>query len=368
MTDSSMAGLAKTEPAKAGFDPGKLEAAVAFAEANETKWQRDIGAQLAAGSFEPPPHNEIIGPVAPRGAPNGLLLRHGQRVAQWGDTRQVDMTFSVAKSYLSILAGLAVGDGLIDDLDAPVRELVDDGGFDGPHNGAITWRHLLQQTSEWEGTLFGKPDMIDRYRALATEFAGKPGFNKGDARPLQPPGSYWEYNDVRVNRLSLALLRVFGRALPELFAERVMRPIGASDRWHWEGYHNADVDLGGRMVRSVSGGGHWGGGVFIDAEDQARVGQLMLQDGVWNGQRILPAGWVAQSVVPCAIKPEYGLLWWLNTGRSYRPSAPADSYFAMGAGGNVTWIAPAQDLVAVLRWVDVAVLDQWFGMVMAALA
>ena len=353
--------------AAAGFDAGRLDAAVAFAAANETRWQRDIAAQIISGSFEPAPDNEIIGATAPRGAPNGLLLRGGRLVARWGDTRQVDMTFSVAKSYLSILAGLAVGDGLIGDLDAPARELVDDGGFQGAHNGAITWRHLLQQTSEWEGTLFGKADRIDRYRALATEFAGLPGHRKGDARPLQAPGSYWEYNDIRVNRLSLALLRVFGRALPDVFAERVMRPIGGSSRWRWEGYRNSDVGVGGQTVRSVSGGGHWGGGVFIDAEDQARIGLLMLRDGVWGERRVLPEGWVAQSLVPCAIKPEYGLLWWLNTGRLPRPGAPADSYFAIGAGGNVTWVAPALDVVAVLRWIDVAVLDEWFAQVVRAL-
>ena len=161
--------------------------------------------------------------------------------------------------------------------------MVDDGGFDGPHNGAITWRHLLHQTSEWEGTLFGKADQVDRNRALATEFNGRPNAKKGDARPLAEPGSYWEYNDVRVNRLSLALLRRFGRALPDVFAERVMGPIGASNDWRWTGYSNSFVLAGGRNVRSVSGGGHWGGGVFIHSEDQARIGLMLFCRG-----RLLP--------------------------------------------------------------------------------
>ena len=278
------------------------------------------------------------------------------------------MTFSVAKSYLSILAGLAVQDGLITDLDEPVGRTVRDGGFEGAHNGAITWRHLLQQTSEWEGTLFGKSEMIDRYRTLATEFAGSPGKAKGSARPLQAPGSYWEYNDVRVNRLSLALLRRFGRALPEVFAERVMRPIGASTDWRWEGYHTSDVEVGGRLVRSVSGGGHWGGGVFIHAEDQARIGLLMANGGAWGPTRVLAEEWVRRSVAPCALKPDYGLLWWLNTGRVYQPSAPADSFFAIGAGGNVTWVDPTHDIVAVLRWIDTAALNGWIARVLGALA
>ncbi|MDE2199723.1 MAG: serine hydrolase [Rhodospirillales bacterium] len=352
---------------EAGFDAARLDAAIAFAQSHETPWRRDIRAQLEAGNFEPPPDNKIIGRTAPRGPPNGMLLRHGRLVASWGDTRQVDMTFSVAKSYLSILAGLAVADGLIADIDAPIGQSVHDGGFDPPHNAPITWRHMLQQTSEWEGTLFGKSDMIDRYRTLASEFRGHPGHAKGTARPLQAPGSYWEYNDVRVNRLSLALLRRFGRALPAVFAERVMAPLGASADWCWEGYANSFVEIGGQAVQSVSGGGHWGGGVFIHAEDQARIGLMMLRGGIWGGRRILPESWVRQSVAPCPINAQYGLFWWLNTGRAYQPSASAESFFAIGAGGNVTWIDPAHELVAVLRWIDPAALDAWIGHVMGAL-
>ena len=76
------------------------------------------------GFFEPPPHNEVLGPIRPRGGPNGLILRGGSVVARWGDTRQVDFTFSVAKSYLSLLAGIAVADGLIVELDEPVARTV----------------------------------------------------------------------------------------------------------------------------------------------------------------------------------------------------------------------------------------------------
>ena len=232
-----------------------------------------------------------------------MLLRHGKLVASWGDTQQIDMTFSCAKSYLSILAGLAVADGLIPDLDDPIRATVDDGGFDSPHNSPITWRQMLQLTSEWEGTLFGKSDQIDRNRSLASENAGRPAGQKGAARELQTPGTHWEYNDVRVNRLSLALLRRFGRALPAVFAERVMQPIGASADWHWEGYGNSFVDIGGTKVQSVSGGGHWGGGMFIHAEDQARIGLMMLQGGRWGDQRILPESWVRDSITPLHVEP-----------------------------------------------------------------
>lgn len=353
---------ASVAPETAGFEPAALAGAVRFAAAHEIDWPRDLLAHLESGYFEPPPHNAVLGPIRPRGGPNGLVLRAGKIVARWGDTRQVDFTFSVAKSYLSLLAGIAVADGLIEDLDEPVACSVDDGGFAGPHNGAVTWRHLLQQTSEWEGSLFGKSDVIDRNRNLAVEGKGR----KGDARPLRAPGSYWEYNDVRVNRLSLALLRRFRRPLPEIFSARIMQPIGASSDWAWHGYRTSQVEVDGRLVESVSGGSHWGGGVAIHVEDQARIGLLMLNRGVWAGQRLLPERWIEQTLTPCALNPNYGLLWWLNTGRTRYPSAPATSYFASGAGGNITWVEPETGIVAVMRWMERESVDQFIRLVMAA--
>jgi CubicO group peptidase (beta-lactamase class C family) len=340
-----------------------LEDAVHYALAHETPWPRDLRAHLEAGFFEPPPHNEILGPIRQRGGPNGLILRGGSVLARWGDTQQVDYTFSVAKSYLSLLAGIAYGDGLIKELDEPVALTISDGGFEGPHNGAIIWRHLLQQTSEWEGTLFGKSDVVDRNRNLAVEGKAR----KGDARPLRPPGTFWEYNDVRVNRLALALLCRFRRPLPEVFAERIMQPIGALDTWSWHGYRTSIVEIDGRMIESVSGGSHWGGGVAIHAEDQARVGSLMLHRGVWNGRRLLPESWIEESLKPCALNANYGLLWWLNTGRTRYPSASEGSFFASGAGGNITWIDPEHDLVAVMRWINPGAVDGFIQLVMRGL-
>jgi CubicO group peptidase (beta-lactamase class C family) len=302
--------------------------------------------------------------VRPRGGPNGLVLRGGRIVAEWGDTTQVDLTFSVAKSYLSILAGLAVDRGLIRDVHEKVCRTVDDGGFAPPHNDKITWHHLLTQTSEWEGELWGKPDLIDRHRSVAggRNATGK----KGTHRDLQEPGSFWEYNDVRVNRLALALLLIWRRPLPDVFRELVMDPIGASRTWEWHGYRNSYVEIDGRRIQSVSGGSHWGGGVFIHARDQARIGLLLLRGGVWQGRRILPEDWIARMRVPCPLFPQYGYLWWLNTGRALFPSASEASYAASGAGGNLTWIDPGNDLVAVLRWIDPAARDGFIRLVMEA--
>src|SRR5216683_1115946 len=119
----------RARPSETGLDHAALAEAASFAEKNETPWARDLKTVIGKGFFEPPPWNEVIGEVAPRGAPNGLILHRGLIVAEWGDTARVDMTFSVAKSYLSLLAGIAHQRGLIADLDEPVGRRVEDGGF-----------------------------------------------------------------------------------------------------------------------------------------------------------------------------------------------------------------------------------------------
>jgi CubicO group peptidase (beta-lactamase class C family) len=340
-----------------------LQAAVDHALAHETPWPRDLRAHLDSGFFEPPPDNAVIGPTAARGGPAGIVFHKGVRVAEWGDTRRADMTFSVAKSYLALLAGIAWQDGLLRQLDEPVSASVTHEAFAGPRNGRVTWRHLLTNSSEWEGTLFGKSDLIDRGRNLGVEGQGA----KRSARPLAEPGAYWEYNDVRVNALSLALLLLFRRPLPEVFRERIADPIGCSQDWRWHGYSTSGVEVDGRVIESVSGGGHWGGGVFISAEDQARIGLLVAADGLWEGERLLPAEWLAMCRTPCPLNPHYGFLFWLNTGRTKWPGASEVAVCFSGAGGNTTWMEPAEGVVSITRWLDPAHLDPYMRLVREAL-
>ncbi|HTV44900.1 MAG TPA: serine hydrolase [Stellaceae bacterium] len=350
-------------PAATPADPA-FAAAARHAAEHETPWARDLAQMVTSDFAERPPWNETLGPVRPRGGPSGLIVHHGRIVAEWGDTARADMTFSVAKSYLAILFGLAWDRRLVGDPHEKVGQRVDDGGFAPPHNDTIAWHHLLQQTSEWEGELWGKPDLIDRNRAVG----GRPGTApKGTHRDLHRPGEFWEYNDVRVNRLALALLRVWRRPLPEVFRELVMTPIGASPDWEWHGYRNSWVEIDGRRVQSVSGGGHWGGGVFIGARDQARIGLLLLNRGEWDGRRILSPAWIERMLEPCTLYPQYGYLWWLNTAHGLYPSASERSYYARGAGGNLTWIDPENDLVAVLRWTDPSAMDGFMKLVATAL-
>jgi hypothetical protein len=355
------------QPSDTGFDADGLKAAVDYAIANESSMDRDVLKALTEkrAFAEPPPWGDIIGPTQPREDPHGLILRGGRIAAQWGPVERRDITFSVAKSLLSICAGLLHDDGLIPDFDAPVRDLVDDGGFEPPHNHQITWRHLLQQTSEWEGTLWSKPDVIDRNRDLNLDPAEND--TKGQGRELVAPGTFWEYNDVRVNRLSLALMRVARRPLPELFRERIMEPIGASADWEWHGYENSWIEIDGKKMQSVSGGSHWGGGVFINSFDQARIGLLMQRNGVWNGKRLLSGDYMAQAMAPCGVYQDYGFMWWLNKSGKRLPHAGTDGFCAVGFGSNIIWVEPKLDLVAVVRWIERETFDGFCKAVMAAL-
>jgi CubicO group peptidase (beta-lactamase class C family) len=352
-------------PAAVGLAPDGLAAAVEHHRAHESRWPRDF--ITASGRYigveDEPATSRVLGPVRPRGGPNGVVVRHGYLVAEWGDTARPDMTFSVAKSYLALLAGLAVDRGLIR-LDDPVRATVRDGGFEPPQNHAITWRHLLQQTSEWQGTLFDKPDSIDHNRDVGKSELGHA--TKGTPRPVRPPGTLWEYNDVRVNRLSLALLHVFREPLPEVLRREVMDPLGASSTWTWEPYDNAWVEIDGRRLPSVPGGSHWGGGLWMSTRDHARFGLLVQRGGRWGDRRLVSEAWMAALRDPCPLNPQYGLLWWLNTGRIPTPSAPASSFFARGAGSNVIWIDPEHDLVAVVRWIDKTSVDGFVKLVVAS--
>ncbi len=344
----------------------KLQQAIQFAIDHETDWPRDTGAGWGIHHLDLPPWNRLLGPVHPRGPVSGTIIVGGKTLASWGEPERADLTFSIAKTYLALLAGIAFDHVLLPDVDEPVGAQVKGIGFDSGQNAQITWAHLLQQTSEWEGDCFGVPDQVDRYRTLQFQGITAAG-KKGDPRPLQTPGMFWEYNDVRINQLSLALLHLFRRPLPEVFREHIMRPIGASDNWRWEGYDNAWIELDGKRVQSVPGGTHWGGGVSIGSLDQARVGELLLNNGFANGEQVISSEWIKRMRTPCPIAPFYGYLTWLNTEQRVFPSVPASSYFAIGAGSSFMWIEPDNRMVVVVRWINATHADEFFRRVLNAI-
>ncbi len=326
--------------AEVGMDSALVSEAVAFAIDSETSASRDL---LESTQRSSEPHNETIGPIQPRGDMTGLIIRRGYIVAEWGEPFRVDMTFSVSKSFLSTTVGLAWDAGLIRDLDDPVREYGLAEYFESPHNQKITWDHLLRQTSDWEGTLWDKPDWADR--PVGDE-------STWQTRPRNEPGTAWKYNDVRVNLLALAALTVWGESLPDVLAEHVMNPIGASDTWRWHGYENSWVEIGGQRIQSVSGGGHWGGGMFISARDQARFGLFTLHRGMWDGNRLLSDEWFDLATTPTVPRPGYGFMnFFLNTDQRRLPDAPQSAFVHLGSGTNMIYVDAEHDLVIVARWI-----------------
>ena len=357
-----------------GVDPSRLRKAVHFAVDHEIDWPVDLSQQRVsddAGQWA-----TRLGQVRDRGGAAGVVLRQGYIIAEWGDVERVDLTFSATKSYVATVAGLAFDRGLIGSVDdriadyeadveiqyspkavAAMKRLSEGGdealvnsagesaGVDGFASGnrAITWRQALQQTSEWEGWLFGKPDRVDWNRAVETS---------GHRDSRRPPGGHWEYNDVRVNRTALALLAVWQEPLSEVLRREVMDPIGATDSWEWHGYDDySTVLIDGVEIESVSGGAHWGGGLWVHTLDHARFGLLFANRGQWGGRRIISESWCRQMTEPCSLNPSYGFMWWLNTGHQRYGSTVSETAFAAsGAGGNSVVCDPEKDLVIVTRW------------------
>jgi CubicO group peptidase (beta-lactamase class C family) len=367
-------------PAEVSMNASKLEAAVAFAKEKESGTPKNLESAHYQ-SFGREPFGDAIGPFAERGSATGMVLRNGYIVAEWGDPQRVDMTFSVTKSFLSTVVGLAFDKGLITNIrDTVYRSMApitvfssaanankaDNLGnptlinlFDSKHNRTITWDDLLRQTSDWEGTLWGKPDWADRPSSNTAEWT---------TRKRSKPGTAYEYNDVRVNVLALAALNIWRRPLPVVLKEYIMDPIGASSTWRWIGYENSWVVIDGQLIQAVGGGGHWGGGMFISARDMARFGYLTLRRGKWKNQQLLSDRWVTWALTPTQVQPTYGFMnWFLNTDKKYLPSAPANAFVHIGNGTNMIYVDPTNDLVVVARWIENGAMDGFIQRVLESI-
>ena len=344
-------------PESLGVNFKKLDEAIQFAINNENSVENDLRIAIIK-SFGNEPNFRIKGPTKKRGNPNGLIIKNGYIIGKWGDIKRVDMTFSVTKSYLSTTAAIAFDKQLIS-LDEKLVNYVWDGKFDDPHNSQITWHHLLNQSSQWSGNLFGTYDWADRPpRGLTLEEIKK--------QSLLSPGKDYKYNDVRVNLLSYSLLNVFRVPLPKVLKKYIMDPIGASNTWRWYGYDESMQIIDGVEVQSVSGGGHFGGGMFISSEDHARFGLLFLRDGIWGDERLISSGWIKKMRLPSENNSSYGYMWWLNRGQRKWDGLPENIYYGSGFGGNYVVIVPDHDLVIVSRWINSSKIGEFVSKVLGS--
>ena len=344
-------------------DKRLLQQAVLYAIAAENPASRDQAIVQATTFGAKEPYDQIIGPMKTRAAANGIIIYKGAVIAQWGDTQAVDMTHSISKTFLTTVTGLAWQQGLIQDLQDKVSTYMPHSVdlYQGDHNSHIRWDHLLRQTSDWQGTLWGKPDWADRPEGKTP--ADWP------QRPLRTPGSFYKYNDVRMNLLALSTLYVWRKPLPQVLNDYIMTPIGASSTWRWYGYDNSWIELDGQKIQSVSGGGHWGGGMFINAWDSARFGYLFLRDGKWQDKQLVSKKWIELASTGGTANPEYGFAnWFLNPGRKALPSAPESAVTFQGAGRNIIYIDKENDLLMVVRWIGNGdELNQLVGKVLKSL-
>ena len=312
------------------------------------------------------------GPL-PDGAAAGLdraLALVGQRHPQLGETRAVVVihrgrlvaeryapgfgpetplvSWSMAKSVTQALLGVAVRKGLVD-IDKPMGS---------PHwnasdpRAAILWRHWINMTDGQEYYEIGVRDptkndaatmLYGRGRRDAAAFAA--------GLPLiHTPGTHWNYNSAGINLISDALTRVLApnatpaerraRMTREL-REELFAPIGMTSA-------QPEFDRTGLFLGSAL--------VYATARDWARFGLLYLRDGVWDGRRVLPEGWVdfARTKTPAANSDVYGAGFWVTpaSGRgkpqaAFAPDGPRDLFLAQGHEGQVVVIVPSKDLVLV---------------------
>ena len=148
-------------PSDFNYNSDKIQKAIDFVIANQNNGDKDLRVEILKG-FSTEPYHSIKGPTKKRGETNGLIIKDGYIIASWGDTKRVDMTFSVTKSYLSAVTGIAVDKNLIRSEKDFVSNYVWDKTFDGEKNSLITWEHLLNQSSDWFGNLFGINHWEDR--------------------------------------------------------------------------------------------------------------------------------------------------------------------------------------------------------------
>ena len=347
-------------PKEYNIDISKLQEAVSFAKSNEYSGSRDLRIAILKG-FEREPYHEILGPTKKRGAPAGMILKNGRIIAQWGDTKRVDMTFSVTKSFLSTMAGLAVDNGLISSPNDKVGQYIWDGTFAGDHNSKITWEQLLQQNSAWSGELWGAKDWADRPPKEG-------GIDDWKFEAPKEPGTFMEYNDVRVNVLAYALTHVWRKPMPLVLKEQIMDKIGASTTWRWHGYDHAWTEIDGIQMKSVTGGGHSGAGLFINTEDMARFGLLFLNNGKWKQERLISENWIKMAVSASEPNANYGYMWWLNNkGDRHWEGLSENIYYAAGFGGNFIVIDKENDLVVVTRWLEPRKISEFMTKVNAAM-
>ena len=269
-----------------------------------------------------------------------LVLKDGQVVFedyyQDTDANDLRISWSVAKSFLSALMGVLVDDGTIETIDAPVTQFAP--SLIGSAYDGATIKDVLQMSS---GVTFDEDYLkfssdINRMGRILALGGSMDGFAEGLTETFAPAGQQWQYVSIDTHILGMVIRGATGRTIPDLLSEKIIAPLGfeAEPTYLVDGYDVAFVL----------------GGLNITTRDYARFGQMIAQNGQWQGRQIVPADWIAASTVPSANTAPgntgYGYQWWIPVG------ATPGQFMARGIYGQYIYIDQPRNVVIVLNASD----------------
>lgn len=243
----------------------------------------------------------------------------------------VSNSFSVAKSYISLLTGIAMEEGKITDLKTPVAQYLPEfNEYDSCHGNITLW-HLLTMSTGLDWSESGSSPFSDNAK-------GYYGTNVRELAMDQPcrevPGKEFDYISGSTQIMSDVLQKVYGKPLNELMREKVWKPLGAEHEAYW-GKDREDGDFKAFCC------------LYATARDFARIGQLWLDSGKWQGQRMVPTDYWRASITPAPLMDQgepnarYGFFWWLATVDGM------PMYYCRGFHGEYVVVIPKERLVMV---------------------
>ena len=274
----------------------------------------------------------LVDDHAYNGTPFAFVVLHegkvvAERYREGLDAHTRLLSWSMAKSFTNALVGVMAGDGLVD-IFAPtgIPE------WQGDERATITLNDLMQMQSglQWNEDYGNRSDvnlMLHREKDMGLFAIDKPLEHK--------PGTFWYYSSGSTNIVMRYLRGKFAsdKEFLTYYRERVFAPLGIRNAVF-------EPDMSGTPVGSSY--------LYITAREFASFGQLYLGDGVFQGRRILPEGWVEYSVTPASASNDgYGAFFWLNKDKFW-PDIPEDMFNCQGHDGQEIFIIPSKDLVVVV--------------------
>ena len=269
-----------------------------------------------------------------------VVLRDGEIVHEsyYKGTAPEDLriSWSVAKSYLSALVGVLLEDGTIASIDDPVVQYAP--ALSGGAYAGATIRNVLNMASgvTFDEDYLDQSSDINRMGRVLALGGSMDDFASGLTETFAPAGEGWKYVSIDTHILSMVVRGATGRPIAELLSERIIAPMGLERAPYYltDGFGTAFVL----------------GGLNLTTRDYARMGQMFLQNGEYNGRQIVPAAWVAASTAPSAPTAEgeigYGYQWWVPKG------AIAGEFMARGIYGQYVYVNRARGIVIATNAAD----------------